>query len=146
MDNLETVKLMNLLNNIDDESNLDDFLCNTLDSFKNIKLCEYFEKIFKDKNLSKSSIIKNSHMNRTYAYKILRGDKKPSRDKILQLCIGANFTLSETNKALKLGNCGELYPKVMRDSVIIFGLNKKLNILDINELLFSYNLSLLCEE
>ena len=146
MDNLETVKLMNLLNNIDDESNLDDFLCNTLDSSKNIKLCEYFEKIFKDKNLSKSAVIKNSGMDRTYAYEILRGNKKPSRDKILQLCIGANFTLSETNKALKLDNYIELYPNIMRDSVIIFGLNKKLNILDINELLFSYNLSLLCEE
>ena len=96
--------------------------------------------------LKKFLKIKNSHIDRNYAYKILRSDKKPIRDKILQLCIGANFTLSETNKALKLDNYIELYPNIMRDSVIILGLNKKLNILDINELLFSYNLSLLCEE
>lgn len=47
MKNLETIKLMSLLNNIDDESNLDDFISNTLDNSRNVKLCEYFEKIFK---------------------------------------------------------------------------------------------------
>lgn len=146
MKNLETIKLMSLLNNIDDESNLDDFISNTLDNSRNIKLCEYFEKIFKEKGMSKSAVIKNADLDRTYAYEILRGDKKPSRDKILQLCIGSNFTLDETNKALKIGNCGELYPKITRDSVIIFGLNKNLNILRINDLLFSYNLTLLGEE
>ncbi len=146
MDNLETVKLMSLLNNIDDESNLDNFLSNTLNNAKNIRLCEYLEKVFKEKKLSKSTVIKNADIDRTYGYEILRGDKKPSRDKILQLCIGANFTLDETNKALKIGNCGELYPKIMRDSVIIFALNKNLNIVRTNELLFSYNVSLLGEE
>ncbi|MEG0855352.1 MAG: hypothetical protein RSG52_02620 [Terrisporobacter sp.] len=146
MDNLETVKLMSLLNNIDDESNLDDFISNTLNNSDNIQLCKYLEKIFKDKSISKSAVIKNADIDRTYAYEILRGNKKPSRDKILQLCIGGDFNLEETNKALKIGNCGELYPKVMRDSVIIFGLNKKLSILDINDLLFSYNVPLLGEE
>lgn len=146
MENLETIKLMSLLNNIDNESNLNDFISNTLDNSKNISLSEYFENMFKKKKLSKSTVIKNADLDRTYGYEILRGDKKPGRDKILQLCIGANFTLEETNKALKIGNCGELYPKVMRDSVIIFGLNKNLNILRINELLFSYNVALLGEE
>ena len=146
MKNLETIKLMNLLNSVDDESNLNNFILNTLDTSKNIRLCEYLEKIFKEKKLSKSTVIKNADLDRNYAYEILRGDKKPSRDKILQLCIGGNFTLEETNKALKIGNCGELYPKIMRDSIIIFGINKNLDVLQINELLFSYNVALLGEE
>lgn len=146
MKNLETIKLMNLLNNVDDESNLNDFILNTLDTSKNIILCEYLEKVFKEKKLSKSTVIKNANLDRSYAYEILRGDKKPSRDKIIQLCIGGNFTLEETNKALKIGNCGELYPKIMRDSIIIFGINKNLDVLHINELLYSYNAALLGEE
>ena len=76
----------------------------------------------------------------------MRGDKKPSRDKILQFCIGANFNLEESNKALKIGNAGELYAKVPRDSIIIFGINNNLSIMAINELLFSYKLTLLGEE
>lgn len=146
MKNLETIKLMNLLNSVDDESNLNNFILNTLSTSKNIILCEYLEKVFKEKKLSKSTVIKNANLDRSYAYEILRGDKKPSRDKILQLCIGGSFTLEETNKALKIGNCGELYPKIMRDSIIIFGINKNLDVLHINELLYSYNVALLGEE
>ena len=146
MDSLKTIKLMDLLNDIDDESNLDIFISNTLNNSKNIKLYEYFEKIFKEKNLKKSTVIKNADLDRTYAYEILRGDKKPSRDKILQLCIGANLSLEETNKALKIGDCGELYPKVLRDSILIFAINKKLDIIKVNDLLYSYNELSLGEE
>lgn len=146
MDSLKTIKLMDLLNDIDDESNLDIFISNTLNNSKNIKLYEYFEKIFKEKNLKKSTVIKNADLDRTYAYEILRGDKKPSRDKILQLCIGANLSLEETNKALKIGDCGELYPKILRDSILIFAINKKLDIIKVNDLLYSYNELSLGEE
>ena len=146
INNLETIELMSLLKNIDNESNLEDYLSNTLNNSEDILLHEYFSKTFKEKGLSKSNVIKNADLDRTYSYEILRGDKKPSRDKILQLCIGANFNLEESNKALKIGNAGELYAKVPRDSVIIYGINKNLSIMAINELLFSYKLTLLGEE
>lgn len=146
MNNTETTKLMDLLNNLDDESNLENFINNTLNNNKNILLYEYFENILAQKHLSKSSVIKNADLDRTYGYEILRGSKKPSRDKIIQLCIGANLSLDETNKALKIGNCGQLYPKIMRDSIIIFALNKNLNIIQVNELLYSYNVDLLGNE
>ena len=146
INNLETIELISLLKNIDNESNLENYLSKTLNNSKDILLHEYFSKTFKEKGLSKSNVIKNADLDRTYAYEILRGDKKPSRDKILQFCIGANFNLEESNKALKIGNAGELYAKVPRDSVIIFGINKNLSIMAINELLFSYKLTLLGEE
>ena len=107
---------------------------------------KHFEKIFKEKNLKKSTVIKNADLDRTYAYEILRGDKKPSRNKILQICIGANLSLEETNKALKIGDCGELYPKILRDSILIFAINKKLDIIKVNDLLYSYNELSLGEE
>lgn len=146
MNNVETVKLMSLLNNIDDENELDSFLDNQLAELEELKLCTYLEKIFKEKGLSKSAVIKNADIDRTYGYEILRGNKKPSRDKIIQLCIGANFTLEETNRALKLGNVSELYPKIQRDSVIMFGIKKSLDILDLNTLLFNRDLDTLGEE
>lgn len=142
MDKLKTVKLMDMLSNIKDENNLDDFISNTLNQTIDLTLCEYFEYMFKEKSLSKSSVIKNADIDRTYGYEILRGDKQPSRDKILQLCIGSGFNLEETNKALKLGNCGELYPKALRDSIIIFGINKNSSLMVINELLHNYKLEL----
>lgn len=146
MNDIKTVELMSLLKNIDNESNLDDYISNTLTSSNDLSLHRYFENLFKAKSLSKSTVIKNADIDRTYGYEILRGDKKPSRDKILQICIGASFSLEETNKSLKLGNVGELYAKVPRDSVIIFCINKKLGIIEINELLFGYGFNILGEE
>lgn len=142
MNNIETIHLIDILNNIEDESSLDEFISNTLNNTIDLTLCEYLEDLFSKKNLSKSTVIKNSDIDRTYGYQILKGDKKPSRDKILQICIGAGFNLNETNKALKLGNCGELYPKSLRDSIIIFGINKNADLVQINELLYNYNLDL----
>lgn len=146
MNDIKTVELMSLLRNIDDERTLDDYISNELISLNDLNLYKYFEDLFRAKGLSKSFVIKNADIDRTYGYEILRGDKKPGRDKILQLCVGAGFDLEETNRALKLGNVSELYAKVPRDSVIIFCINKRLDIIKINELLYGYGFNILGEE
>lgn len=145
MNSDKTVELMSILNDIEDESFLDEFLKTTSDNFSNLGLPKFFKDICSKKNISKSSLIKNAEIDRTYGYQILSGTKKPSRDKILKLCISANLNLEESNKALKLGNVGELYPKNPRDSVIIFGLNKNLDILKIDELLYNRNFDTLLD-
>lgn len=139
----ETIKLMSILKNIEDEDYLDDYLDDIEDKYKGIDFINYLEELLKSKGINKSTIIKNADIDRTYGYQVLKGTKKPSRDKILQLCIGGNFSLEETNKALKLGNCGELYSKNRRDAVIIFGINRKLNVLQVNDLLYSRDLDCL---
>lgn len=145
MNSDKTVELMSILNDIEDESFLDEFLKTTSDNFSDLGLPKFFKDICSEKNISKSSLIKNAEIDRTYGYQILNGTKKPSRDKILKLCISANLNLEESNKALKLGNVGELYPKNPRDSVIIFGLNKNLDILKIDELLYNRNFDTLLD-
>ena len=140
----DTVNLLNILNSIDNAKELNNFLDNVHD--KNITFVTYFNDICSKKNLKKSDLIYNANINRTYGYQILNGDKKPSRDKIIQLCISANLTLKETNKALILGNTNELYVKNIRDSIIIFSINHNLSIININELLYDYSLPLLGEK
>lgn len=140
----ETMNLLNTLNSIDSTKELHDFL-DTIDD-TNINFVTYFNDLCNKKNLKKSDLIFRSNINRTYGYQILSGDKKPSRDKIIQLCISANLTLKETNKCLILGNVNELYVKNPRDSILIFSINKNLSLFDINELLYDYNLPLLGEK
>ena len=140
----ETMNLLNTLNSIDSTKELHDFL-DTIDD-NNINFVTYFNDLCNKKNLKKSDLIFRSNINRTYGYQILSGDKKPSRDKIIQLCISANLTLKETNKCLILGNVNELYVKNPRDSILIFSINKNLSLFDINELLYDYNLPLLGEK
>ncbi|CEN25377.1 Helix-turn-helix domain [[Clostridium] sordellii] len=145
MNENETVELMSILKNIDDESYLDEFVKITSNNFSDLSLPNFFQNICKEKGISKSDLIKNAEIDRTYGYQILNGTKKPSRDKLLKLCISASLDIEESNKALKLGNVGQLYPKNPRDSIIIFGINKKLNLFQIDELLFNRNFDTLID-
>ena len=145
MNENETVELMSILKNIDDESYLDEFVKITSTNFSDLSLPNFFQNICKENGISKSDLIKNAEIDRTYGYQILNGTKKPSRDKLLKLCISASLDIEESNKALKLGNVGQLYPKNPRDSIIIFGINKKLNLFQIDELLFNRNFDTLID-
>lgn len=139
----KTIELMDILNTIDDEDYLDDFINNKSKDLDSLSIPSFFDAICKNRKISKSELIRNADIDRTYGYQILNGTKKPSRDKILQLCISANLSLEETNKALKLGNVGELYVKVPRDSVIIFGVNNGFNLMKINDMLYNRDLETL---
>lgn len=141
----KTIELMSILNDIEDENYLDEFIKSAINNFSDLGLPKFFEDICSTKDIKKSVLIKNADIDRTYGYQILSGAKNPSRDNILKLCISANLNLDESNKALKLGNVGELYPKNPRDSIIIFGINKNLDLLKIDDLLFNRGFDVLGE-
>lgn len=101
-----------------------------------IPLNEYLEKIILDKKLIRSEIIHASYLDRSYAYDILSGKKRPSRDKLLSLLMGMKLELSEVQNLLNQTGYPVLYPRLERDCVLIFGIERHLSIIDINELLF----------
>lgn len=142
----KTTELLNVLNSINNKDSLNDYLHKNLTTYANINLPSYFERLFKEKGIKKSDVISSSNLSRTYAYQILNGTKKPSRDKIIQLCIGARLNLEETERALTLGNSGKLYAKNSRDSIIIFAINKGIDVVTTNELLYHYSEAILGDE
>jgi len=146
MNSDETVELMSVLNNIDKESCLDEYISIAVNKFNDLGLPNFFKDVCINNNISKSNLIKDADIDRTYGYQILNGTKKPSRDKILQLCISANLSFDECNKALKLGNVGELYPKNARDSIIIFCINKGFDVIKVNDFLYSRDFNILGDE
>lgn len=139
MEDKKTSELLDLLNSIDDISKLNNYVEKTKITFSTIDFCTYFENIIKENNIKKSKLIEASNIDRTYGYQILNGTKKPSRDKILQLCLSCKLNMHNTQKALILGNVGQLYAKNPRDSIIIFSINKGLNVIDTNDLLDEMN-------
>lgn len=97
---------------------------------------EYMNLFLQEHQINESDLIKASLLQRTYAYQILNGSRNPSRKKVLALCIAAGMNYEETQKALLLANLGKLYPRKKEDSIIIFALEHKLNVLQTNELLY----------
>lgn len=128
-----------LLNELNNSTNIDKYLKNNEASIIDQNLSEHLCRIFEERSLSKSAVVRNSDLNEVYAYQILSGKRSPSRDKVIRLCIGADFSIEDTNQTLRIAGFTPLYPKFSRDSIIIFGIQKKYTIWQINEELYSHN-------
>ena len=82
----------------------------------NIKNDEEFEKYISE-NIKESGLP-------DYAYQIVNGTRSnPGREKIICLCIAAHMNITETKRALEIAQAGILYPKNIRDAIIIKHIN-----------------------
>jgi len=78
------------------------------------------------RGVSPAQVIVKSGIERTFGHHIFSGRKNPSRDKVLQLAFGFEMNYEETQELLKIARKSNLYPKIMRDAVVIQGLERKL--------------------
>lgn len=93
--------------------------------------------LFKKCGLSKAALAKRSGMSDIYLHQIFSGRRNPSRSRLLCLCIGLGASQEETQELLKLCGLAQLYPKLRRDAIIIYGLTHRLSLFSINDSLFS---------
>lgn len=138
-----TEELSNVLNKIKDKKELNNFISSNKQNINTASFIEYVNKIILEKNLTKSKVVNNSLISRTYAYQILQGIKKPTRDKIISLCLACEMNLEETQRSLTIAQSGKLYSKNKRDSIIIFAINSSLSVMETNELLYEMNENIL---
>lgn len=106
------------------------------DDYQDLTFSGYLEHLMQSKDLKKPQVIKASGLGESFAYQIFAGYKNPSRDKLLALAIGMQLTFPECQRFLKLAGVSELYAKNRRDAVLIFGLQKSLSLVEINDILF----------
>ena len=128
-----------LINEIKQSRNILDFLERNHAELKIKKLPEYLNEWLKIKNTTKARVIDRSLLNKAYVYQIFQGKKYPSRDKIICLTFGFEMTVEETQTLLKQAGYQELYPRDPRDALLLFAIEKKMNILDANFLLYDHN-------
>lgn len=105
MKDKSTEKLLNILNKAKNKSSLDKYISSNSEH-DTYELSEYILEISTSKGYSKSDIIRNSEIYRSYGYQILNGKKSPSRDNLLKICIGNKFNLEQTNRTLTLAKLG----------------------------------------
>lgn len=114
---------------------------------KSEPLSEHINRLCAEKGAIPGHIIKKSGIDRTYGYQIFNGTKQnPSRDIVIQLAFGFEMSYGEAQELLKAAGKNALYPRVERDAVLIFALNKKFGINDVQEALGELNLPLLGKE
>lgn len=128
------------MNELNQTPHIDQYLKNNEEYIIDLTLSNYLCDRLEKKSLSKADVIKKADINEIYGYQILSGKRTPSRNKLIRLCIGAEFSLDDTNETLKVAGFSPLFPKIKRDSIIIFGIQNNYPIWQINESLYAHQL------
>lgn len=65
-----------LANKLKEENNLNKFITENQQDFKEANLKVFLEDLLESKDMNKTDVIKNSGLDKSYAYKIFSGEKK----------------------------------------------------------------------
>lgn len=130
----DTAELIHELKHVNDisafiEDNEKESLEGTLASFLLYMLEKY--------SSERKDIIRKAELDTTYGYQIFDGRKIPARNKILRITAAFPLTFKETQRALRLGGASCLYPRVKRDSLLIYAIEKKFSVFEINNFLYN---------
>lgn len=136
-----TEMLMNELKNTDE---IADFVTENMDEIHEFSLSEYLKSLLQKYGIEKSDVFKRAEMTDTnYGYELFRSDtKKPSRDKLIRICIGFPLSIEETQNVLRYGKVRPLYPRDERDAYILFAINKNYTLGQLNDILYEHQLEL----
>lgn len=123
--------------------NFQEVIDRNAEAFEEQPISEYLSKLCKERGLVAEHVIIKSQIDRTYGHQIFNGTRVPSRDKLIQIALGMELSLDETQLMLITANKGILYVKCKRDAAIIFGITHKFSVMELQELLESAGLPLL---
>ncbi len=124
-----TSGLLGQLGNIKNDEEFEKYISeNTFNNYSDDKnnaltFSAYYNSILAEKSIPLKNAIKESNLP-DYAYQIVNGTRSnPGREKIICLCIAAHMNITETKRALEIAQAGILYPKNIRDAIIIKHIN-----------------------
>lgn len=128
-----------LENELKNSTSLDNFLEEHQEELTHCSLSEQLVTMLESKGLTKAEVVKESNLNEVYAYQILSGVRRPSRDKLLSICFAMKATLAEIQNLLKQSGFAPLYVRCHRDSIIILALTHGHSLMQLNTDLYDHS-------
>ena len=101
-------------------------------------LSEYLNQLLAEKGLRRADVVREAGINETFGYQIFKGQRNPTRDKVLQLAFALGCDLIETNRLLKAAGANELYCKDRRDAIILFCIDRGMGLTRTDEELYRF--------
>ena len=86
--------------------------------------------------ITKAALSEKVDLSYVYVCQIFGGIGKPSRDRLLALCLAIRATVEETQVLLRRNMNAELYAGRRRDAIIMFGFLHGLDVYDVNDALY----------
>ena len=84
---------------------------------------DFFDELFLEVGLSRSSVIRDANISRTYGYQIMDGTRIGKRDYYLAIAFAMRLSLTTTQRMLAVTSSGSLHALIKRDAALIFAIN-----------------------
>lgn len=117
------------------KTNIQEYIENNPESFIEINLKEFWGEILESSSMSKSDIINKSDFSYVYFYDVIAGKKIPTSDKIIRLVLAMHLSLEQCQTALRYCGKSQLYPRIKRDSILIYAISHGYTVFQTQELL-----------
>ncbi len=140
---LKANRTSTLLHRLFKAPNLDEFLQNNISASEFPEFYIYISDLCKQTGQVPEQIIKRAMIDRTYGHQIFNGTRRPSRDKVILLAFGFGLNVDETQGLLRMAQKSTLYPRIMRDAVILRCLNDHTDVITTQSMLQTLGLTLL---
>ena len=101
---------------------------------------DFFDELFLKTGHSRSAVIRDANISRTYGYQIMDGTRIGKRDYYLAIAIAMRLDLSTAQRMLAVTASGALHALIKRDAAIIFALNHGFDNMRLYEFLIELDL------
>ena len=121
------------------QPNLDQYITENETYFADTDISAFLAGLYEKCGLSKAALARRSGMSEVYLHQVFSGRRKPSRDRLLCICLGVEATLDEVQRLLKQAGYAPLYPRRKREAIIAHGVVHHTPLREINDKLFAEN-------
>ena len=110
-------------------------------------LSETLNMLAKEQKARLTDVMIRSGLKKAYFYSLFSGTRdNPSRDVLIQLAFGFGMSFEEVQVFLRNRGAAQLYPRILRDGVIIYCFQRGLSLMECDELLMENGEALLMRE
>lgn len=88
-----------------------------------------------ERHMETRDAIRALGLDRSYGYQVFNGTRRPTRNILIRLAFLFRLDLDETNRLLKIGRREALYPRIRYDAAVIFAIERKLSLEQLDALL-----------
>lgn len=132
---ITTTQLFKLINSEEYES----FIQNYSDEITNPTATSFLKDLLDLKGIKPSELSRKALLDRSFTYQILNGTRKANRNLLLRFSFVLHLSLVETQHLLQIFQKGELYPRILRDVIIIYCINNNYDLFAANDFLIKQN-------
>ena len=125
------------------ERSLENILQRTESAYLHITFADYLSDWCRDHQEVPEQIIRRANLEKSYGHQLFSGTRKPSRDTVIQLAFALHANVAEAQEMLKITRKSLLYPRIKRDTVIIYCLHNHVSLVDTEIILHDLGLPIL---